>query len=202
MDVSNLRARVRQRCDTAAPVGCVFADKRNPVARRNLQSLPSPPVGFVSRGFSSGKRQRELERARKKKEKRERRAQRREDGPAEIEVVSAEDITGALPTIEEAMGTMRERATAPRGAAKIPARLFVGGLSRDTSVTALQEAFEAYGPVADAVVVKDRDTGESRGFGFVTMADRKDAARAMEKLNETVLDGRTIYVNVATDRQR
>jgi len=51
-------------------------------------------------------------------------------------------------------------------------------------------------------VVKDRDTGRSRGFGFVVMTDRKDASKAIDKLNGAELDGRNIVVNVATERSR
>ena len=156
----------------------------------------------MSRSFSAGKRQREAERARKRKDKAERRRQRRDEGPAEPEFVSAEEITGTLPTVDEAMAAMHERASAPRGAAAIPARLFVGGLSHSTDETSLRTAFEAFGAVTDAFIVKDRDTGDSRGFGFVTLENREDAGRAMEGLNESELDGRRIYVNVATDRQR
>jgi RNA recognition motif-containing protein len=107
-----------------------------------------------------------------------------------------------MPSVDEAMRNIQERANAPRSASAIPARLFVGGLSHSTTDADLKAAFEEFGPVSDAVVVTDRDTGSSRGFGFVTMENRKDAPRAIAGLNDTVLDGRTIAVNVATDRQR
>ncbi len=157
----------------------------------------------MSRGtYSVGKRQREAERARKKQEKAQRRRERRERGPSEVEYTTAEEITGALPSVGEALLHMQNRAREPRGANAIPARLFVGGLSYGTTAEVLRQAFEQFGPVSDAVVVTDRDTGNSRGFGFVTMENRKDAPRAIEGLNDTELDGRTIFVNVATERGR
>jgi len=157
----------------------------------------------MSRGtYSQGKRRRESEKARKKKDKAERRQRRKERGPAEDEIVSAEEMTGALPTIEAAMQEIQNRGEADRSSAAIPCRLFVGGLSWNTTDDMLRAAFAEFGPVADCVIVKDRDTGSSRGFGFVTMADRKDATRAIKKLNEAELDGRNIVVNIATDRQR
>lgn len=158
----------------------------------------------MSRGhYSAGKRAREAEKARKKREKAERRQRRREEAPAGFEVVSAEDVTGSLPTIEEAMRKLEPGATArTKGEGSPPCRLFVGGLSWDTTEDGLRKAFGAHGEVVDAFVVKDRDTGDSRGFGFVTMKNRRDASKAIEELNDSELDGRTIVVNVATERDR
>ncbi|HBQ14086.1 MAG TPA: RNA-binding protein [Myxococcales bacterium] len=82
----------------------------------------------------------------------------------------------------------------------MPARLFVGGLSYDTTAQTLKSAFEEFGEVADAVVVTDRGTGNSRGFGFVTMANRRDAPKAIDGLTDSELDGRRIFVNTATER--
>ena len=157
----------------------------------------------MARGsYSAGKRQREADKARKKREKAERRAQRRADGPDETGPTTVEAMMGDLPTIDEAMAAMHQRARAPRPAAAIPSRLFVGSLSWDTTEASLQEAFERCGPVSDVVIVEDRDTGQSRGFGFVTMANGKDAAKAIEALNDTEIDGRRIVVNAATERPR
>lgn len=155
----------------------------------------------VSRGnYSSGKRQREADKARKKREKLERRRRKREEGPSAVPIVEADDMTGPLPSVEEVMADMEDRATSPKGAAAIPCRLFVGGLSWGTTEDELRAAFAEFGQVTDTVIIKDRDTGRSRGFGFVTMADRKDAAKAMDALNDSELGGRTIAVNVATER--
>ena len=81
-------------------------------------------------------------------------------------------------------------------------KLFVGGLSWNTTNSELQQAFEACGAVAEAKVVTDRETGRSRGFGFVTFEDEQSASRAIEELNGSTLDGRTIRVDKANDRPR
>jgi RNA recognition motif-containing protein len=76
-------------------------------------------------------------------------------------------------------------------------KLFVGGLSFSTSNERLREVFAAAGSVESAAVVTDRDTGRSRGFGFVEMATPEDAEQAISKLNGTSVDGRTIQVERA-----
>jgi RNA recognition motif-containing protein len=76
-------------------------------------------------------------------------------------------------------------------------KLFVGGLSFSTSNERLREVFAACGAVESASVVTDRDTGRSRGFGFVEMATPEEAESAISKLNGTSLDGRTIQVEKA-----
>ncbi|MBM4291017.1 MAG: RNA-binding protein, partial [Deltaproteobacteria bacterium] len=80
-------------------------------------------------------------------------------------------------------------------------KIFVGGLSWGTTDQSLREAFEQFGEVADARVIKDRDTGRSRGFGFVTFEDEASVAEAIEKMNDSTLDGRTIRVSEAEERQ-
>lgn len=157
----------------------------------------------MSRGnYSQGKRQRDNEKARKKKEKAEKRRMRRESGPGEVEYATAESMTADLPSIEEAMRKIERRDSAERSAPAIPCRLFVGGLSWDTTTDSLKAAFAAHGPVSEAIIVTDRDTGRSRGFGFVTMANRKDASKAIDKMDRSELDGRSIVVNIATERSR
>jgi RNA recognition motif-containing protein len=76
-------------------------------------------------------------------------------------------------------------------------KLFVGGLSFSTSSDRLRETFAAVGAVESASVVTDRDTGRSRGFGFVEMASPEDAEQAISRLNGSTLDGRTIQVERA-----
>jgi RNA recognition motif-containing protein len=147
-----------------------------------------------------GKRQRDTEKARKKRRKAERRAQKREQGTSEIPISLPEEVTGDLDAVER--DTKAKRAAAEADARTIPSRLFVGGLSWDTTADDLRAAFERIGEVADAAVVMDRDTGKSRGFGFVTMADRRDASRAIDEMDGAELDGRNIVVNVATERRR
>jgi len=79
-------------------------------------------------------------------------------------------------------------------------KLFVGGLSWDTTDQGLRQAFEAHGEVTEAKVILDRDTGRSRGFGFVTFTDSRDASAAKEALDGTSLDGRNIRVDEARER--
>ena len=74
-------------------------------------------------------------------------------------------------------------------------KLYVGNLSYDTTDSSLQAAFAAVGKVEEAVVVQDRETGRSRGFGFVTMATEQDATNAVQRLDGASLDNRTIKVN-------
>jgi hypothetical protein len=82
----------------------------------------------------------------------------------------------------------------------MPVKLFVGGLSFTTSNDSLRAAFARYGVVESAAVMTDRETGRSRGFGFVEMATTEEAERALGGLNNTNLDGRTIRVDKATPR--
>jgi cold-inducible RNA-binding protein len=81
-------------------------------------------------------------------------------------------------------------------------KLFVGSLSWNTNDEGLRDAFAVHGEVTEAVVVSDRDTGRSRGFGFVTFEDDDAADKAIAALNGTELDGRTIRVDVAQAKQR
>ena len=81
-------------------------------------------------------------------------------------------------------------------------KLFVGGLAWGTTDDALHSAFAQYGEVAEAKVITDRETGRSRGFGFVTLEDDAAAERAIEELNGSELEGRAIKVNEAHDRER
>ncbi|KAJ3247334.1 hypothetical protein HDU78_004586 [Chytriomyces hyalinus] len=69
-----------------------------------------------------------------------------------------------------------------------------------TTDDSLVQAFSACGNVTDAIVLKDRETGRSRGFGFVTMESADAAQAAIDALNEQDLDGRTVRVNIANDR--
>ncbi len=83
--------------------------------------------------------------------------------------------------------------------------IYVGNLSFDVSDAQLQEAFAAFGTVSKANVVTDRETGRSRGFGFVEMDNDDEGKAAIEGLNGSELGGRTLTVNVAkpkSDRPR
>jgi len=79
-------------------------------------------------------------------------------------------------------------------------KLFVGGLSWDTTDDGLRQAFASYGEISEAKVITDRDTGRSRGFGFVTFAQDEDAKTAMAKMDGTSLDGKNIKVNEAQEK--
>jgi RNA recognition motif-containing protein len=81
-------------------------------------------------------------------------------------------------------------------------KLFVGSLSWNTNDDGLYEAFAPFGEVVEAKVITDRNTGRSRGFGFVTYNADEDADKAVSALNGTELDGRTIRVDVAQERSR
>lgn len=78
--------------------------------------------------------------------------------------------------------------------------IFVASLNFKTRREDLQAAFEAYGQVTSAKIVKDRVTGRSKGFGFVEMPDDDEATRAIAGLNDTELDGRKIVVKQANPR--
>ena len=80
-------------------------------------------------------------------------------------------------------------------------RLFVGGLPFSTTDDELNELFAAHGTVASAVVVKDRDTGRSKGFGFVEFENDNEGKAAEQALNGSDLGGRSITVNEARPRE-
>ena len=79
-------------------------------------------------------------------------------------------------------------------------KLFVGGLNWKTSDEGLRNAFERFGEITEAKVITDRETGRSRGFGFVTFADDQAANAAINEMSGTQLEGRTIQVNEAQQR--
>ena len=79
-------------------------------------------------------------------------------------------------------------------------KLFVGGLAWGTDDQSLEAAFAAYGTVNEAKVILDRETGRSRGFGFVTMSDDSEAQAAQSGLDGQEIDGRAVRVNEAQER--
>lgn len=76
-------------------------------------------------------------------------------------------------------------------------KLYVGGLPYSVTAGKLQEIFAAHGSVESARVITDKFTGRSRGFGFVEMSSPAEAQKAMEALNGSQLEGRTLVVNEA-----
>ena len=81
-------------------------------------------------------------------------------------------------------------------------RLFVGGIPYKTSEQALQDAFSQAGTVISARIIKERETGRSKGFGFVEMETEAMAQAAIDMWNEKELDGRKLIVNIARAEER
>jgi len=81
-------------------------------------------------------------------------------------------------------------------------KLYVGGLPYSITEGRLQEIFAAHGTVESARVISDKFTGQSRGFGFVEMTSSAEAQKAIEALNGTQLDGRTLMVNEARPQEK
>jgi RNA recognition motif-containing protein len=81
-------------------------------------------------------------------------------------------------------------------------KLYIGGLPYAVTDARLQEIFATHGSVESANVIADKSTGQSRGFGFVEMSSASEAQKAIEALNGTQLDGRTLTVNEAKPKAR
>ena len=152
-------------------------------------------------GTTGGKRDREAKRDRRKVEKADRlRAQSGRFGAPAIERRGGSliDSTGLAPLgpvdlADVVIGVAARPEREPLAAAK----LYVGGLSWDTTADELQIAFSNFGKVVDAKVVLDRATGRSRGFGFVTFESHAAADEAITQMNGRELDGRPLRVNRA-----
>ncbi|KAK1395040.1 glycine-rich RNA-binding protein 10 [Heracleum sosnowskyi] len=84
--------------------------------------------------------------------------------------------------------------------ADVEYRCFVGGLAWATNDESLEQAFSQFGDITDSKIINDRETGRSRGFGFVTFKDEKSMRDAIEGMNGQELDGRNITVNEAQSR--
>ena len=81
-------------------------------------------------------------------------------------------------------------------------KIYIGGLPYQTDDAQLEQIFSTYGEIHSARVINDRDTGRSKGFGFVEMADDAAAKKAIEELHEADLGGRTITVNEARPMEK
>ncbi len=79
-------------------------------------------------------------------------------------------------------------------------KLFVGSLSWNTEDRGLENAFSHYGEITESKVITDRETGRSRGFGFVTFADAACAKKAAQEMNGAAIDGRNVNVDIAQER--
>ncbi len=82
------------------------------------------------------------------------------------------------------------------------AKIYVGNLSFNTDDESLESLFSQHGKVVSARVITDRETGRSRGFGFVEMGSNDEAASAIEALNNTEHEGRNLRVNEAEDKPK
>lgn len=81
-------------------------------------------------------------------------------------------------------------------------KLFVGGLAWATDDSSLSKAFEEYGTIEEAKVITERDSGRSRGFGFVTFDTEENAVAAQKAMDGQEMDGRSLKVDFANDKQR
>ena len=79
-------------------------------------------------------------------------------------------------------------------------KLFIGSLAWATDSTGLQAAFSRFGEIEEAIVISDRETGRSRGFGFVTFVDESSTPQAIAEMNGAELDGRPLVVNEAREQ--
>ena len=79
--------------------------------------------------------------------------------------------------------------------------LYVGNLSFDTDENGLRQLFNEYGPITSVRIITDRETGRSRGFGFVELDDASAALKAVTELNGSELDGRALTINEARPRE-
>lgn len=81
-------------------------------------------------------------------------------------------------------------------------KLFVGNIPWSIKTAQMEELFSSVGTITDCIVMTDRDTGRSRGFGFVTFESDEAAETAIEQFNGKEVDGRELVVNVAKERER
>jgi RNA recognition motif-containing protein len=152
----------------------------------------------MMRGYSGGKRNREANRDLKKKQKEERLRRNRELRARGIDPDLTPDEAEPLPEVkleDVVIGVPSQ----PRREGFGPVKLFVGGLSTDTTSAELRAAFAKFGELVDVAVINERGTNQSRGFGFVTYASSTAADAAMKDMNGVELDGRTIKVNRAEE---
>jgi cold-inducible RNA-binding protein len=157
----------------------------------------------MNRGYSGGKRNREASRDLKKKEKEDRLRRNRELRARGIDP-DTEEVSGPadgspLPEVklEDVVIGVASR---PRRGDFGPTKLFVGGLSSETTTEDLRNSFAKFGDVVDVAVIFDRATGQSRGFGFVSYQTSAAAEAAIKGMNGVELDGRTLKVNRAEAR--
>jgi hypothetical protein len=157
----------------------------------------------MSRAFSGGKRNREASRDLKKRQKEERLRRNRELRARGIDPdamdPSALPEGAALPEVkleDIVIGVAPQSRRADFG----PTKLFVGGLGPSTTAADLRTFFSRFGELVEAVVVPNRSTGQSRGFGFVSYVSATAADEAIKGMNGVELDGHPLRVNRAETR--
>ncbi|OWM73627.1 hypothetical protein CDL15_Pgr026726 [Punica granatum] len=79
----------------------------------------------------------------------------------------------------------------------VKTRLFVKGISFSTTEATFKEAFRKYGEVVEASIIRNKDNGRSKGYGYVAFATSDDAVRALDDMNGKLLDGRVVFVDLA-----
>jgi len=152
----------------------------------------------MMRGYSGGKRNREANRDLKKRQKEERLRRNRELRARGIDPDLTPESMAPLPEVkleDVVIGVPSQ----PRRDDFGPVKLFVGGLSQDTTTGDLRAAFARFGELVDVAVINERGTNQSRGFGFVTFATSTAGESAIKEMNGVELDGRTIKVNRAEE---
>lgn len=122
-----------------------------------------------------------------------------EEAEKAVELFNQYDLGGRLLTVNIAApkGSRPERAPREPGN-----RIYIGNISWNVTSSQLEEMFGDYGKVVSARIVSDRDTGRSRGFGFVEMSTESEMNKAIANLDGVDLDGRAIKVNAAEERPR
>ena len=157
----------------------------------------------MSRHFSGGKRNREANRDLKKRQKEERLRRNRDLRARGFDPdtmnVSAGAENAALPEVklEDVVISVAPR---PRQADFGPTKLFVGGFGPSTTVGDLRTFFSRFGEIAEVIIVPNRSTGQSRGFGFVSYHSAAAAEEAIKNMDGVELDGRPLRVNRAETR--
>jgi len=157
----------------------------------------------MSRYFSGGKRNREAARDLKKRQKEERLRRNRDLRARGIDPdtmgVPAGSEGEALPEVklEDVVISVASR---PRRADFGPTKLFVGGFGNSTTVADLRTFFSRFGELVEVVIIPNRSTGQSRGFGFVSYQSASAADEAIKGMNGVELDGHPLRVNRAEDR--
>ena len=157
----------------------------------------------MSRAFSGGKRNREANRDLKKRQKEERLRRNRElrarGFDPDLMDGSAGPAAAALPEVKLEDVVI---SVAPQSRREDfgPTKLFVGGLGSGTTAADLRAFFSRFGELSDAIVVAERSTGQSRGFGFVSYRSSLEANQAIAAADGAELDGHSLRVNRAESR--